>query len=155
MDLAKDAERLPLRHWTRCCAATARSQQGIARQVPDDQPDAPRAILIDVDTQHVPPENLSSADWLTNTRTPPDARKPAGHEPIRGCRITLHDSVSTLNMCPEHGRMSGSGDQIVVSMYWMSDLTKPLGELCDSLILLSSGTGSVDLWPIAVSIHGV
>jgi hypothetical protein len=34
---------------------------------------------------------------------------------------------------PGHGRMPGSGDQIVGGMCRTSDLTKPLGKLCDSL----------------------
>jgi hypothetical protein len=41
--------------------------------------------------------------------------------------------MSTFNPRPEHDRMSGSGGQIVGGMGRMSDLTKPLGELCDSL----------------------
>ena len=51
----------------------------------------------------------------------------------RGCRIALQDSMSTLNLRPEHDRMSGSGRQIVGVMRRTSGLTKPLGELCNSL----------------------
>jgi hypothetical protein len=36
--------------------------------------------------------------------------------------------VSTPNPRPEHGRMSGSGDQIVGGMRRMFDLTKHLGK---------------------------
>ena len=32
---------------------TARPHQGIAQHVPDDEPDAPRAIVTDIDTQRV------------------------------------------------------------------------------------------------------
>ena len=53
--------------------------------------------------------------------------------PDRGCRIALHGPVSTPNLRPEHGQMSGSGDHIVGGMCRMPDLTKPFAELCDSL----------------------
>lgn len=85
---------------TRCCVATARPHQRIARQVPHDQPDAPRATVTDVDTQHVPRKTCPQ-------RT--------GHR-IRARYLT----------------------------YGSPQVTIP--------ILLSSGTGSVDLWPIAASV---
>ena len=48
--------------------------------------------------------------------------------------MALHDSVSTPNSRPEHGRMSGSGSQILGGMCRMPDLTKPPGKSCDSLL---------------------
>ena len=75
----------------------------------------------------------STADMLARLRREfLTARFPA-IRPGRGCRIALHDSVSIPNSRPEHGRMSGSDDQIVGGMCRMPDLTKPLGKLCDSL----------------------
>jgi hypothetical protein len=53
---------------------------------------------------------------------------------IRGCRIALYDSMSTLNLRPKRGLMSGSGEQIAGDIYEMSDLTKPYKELRDTLI---------------------
>ena len=50
-----------------------------------------------------------------------------------GCRIALHNPLSILNLRREYRRMSGSSDQIVGGMCRMSDLTKPLRELRDSL----------------------
>jgi hypothetical protein len=77
----------------------------------------------------VPRPSLAPVDERDTSTITKDSR------PYRGCRITLHDSVSTPNSRPEHGRMSGSDDQIVGGMCRTSDLTKTLGKLCDSLYL--------------------
>jgi hypothetical protein len=53
---------------------------------------------------------------------------------MRGCRIAPLGSVSTPNSRPERGRMSGSGGQNVGGMCPKSDLTEPVGKLCDSLM---------------------
>ena len=47
--------------------------------------------------------------------------------------MALRRSVSTPNSRPEHGRLSGSGSQIVGGMGQTSGLTRPVGKLCDSL----------------------
>jgi hypothetical protein len=41
--------------------------------------------------------------------------------------------VSTPNLRPEYGRMSGWGEQVVGGICRMSNLTEPSGELRDSL----------------------
>ena len=64
---------------TRRCAATARPHQGIACKSATTKLTLP-APPCWVDTQQVSRKTLSSADWSMNMHTPPDARKPAGHE---------------------------------------------------------------------------
>jgi hypothetical protein len=48
--------------------------------------------------------------------------------------------LSTLDPRPEYRRTSGSSDQIVGGMCRMSDLTKPLRKLRDSLYRGYNGT---------------
>ena len=60
---------------------TARPHQGIAQRVPDDEPDAPRATVTDVDSATDPPKTRPGRpDQRIHARrlTP---RRTAGHQP--------------------------------------------------------------------------
>ena len=60
---------------------TARPHQGIAQHVPDDEPDAPRATVTDIDTRTDPPKTCPGRpDQRIHARRLTPGR-PAGHQP--------------------------------------------------------------------------